>query len=108
MIDQSFSRGTLGCDFIIGGKGSQYQLVLNTMFHVEQPLENIPYKFLEDLQNRYSPIIESMVPVCMGHEYTRLAREYPAIATTQDYFDKLTYKGDEKYRIRRRRAEFQG
>jgi putative ABC transport system permease protein len=95
VIDQSFRRGALGCDFIIGGKGSQYQLVLNTVFHIERPLQNIPYKFLEDLQNKYTPVLESMVPVCMGHDY----KKYPAIATTQDYFDKLTYMGDEKYRF---------
>jgi putative ABC transport system permease protein len=102
VIDQSFRRGALGCDFIIGGKGSQYQLVLNTVFHIEKPLQNIPHKFLVDLQNRYSPIVESIVPVCMGHEYQKdsaSAAKYPVIATTQEYFDKLTYMGNEKYRI---------
>ena len=93
VIEQSFKRGTLGCNFIVGGKGSQYQLVLNTIFHVEQPLGNIPYKYLEELQNRYSPILENMVPICMGHDY----KTYPAIATTQDYFAKLTYKSGEKF-----------
>ena len=93
VIEQSFKRGTIGCNFIVGGKGSQYQLVLNTIFHVEQPLGNIPYKYMEELQNRYSPIIETMVPLCMGHDY----KTYPAIATTQDYFDKLTYKDGVKF-----------
>jgi putative ABC transport system permease protein len=93
VIDQSFKRGTIGCNFIIGSKGSQYQLVLNTIFHVEQPLGNIPYKYLEELQNRYSAIISHTVPICMGHDY----KTYPAIATTQDYFDKLTYKDGDKF-----------
>lgn len=93
VIQQSFTRGTIGCNFIIGGKGSQYQLVLNTIFHVEKPLDNIPYEYIEKIQNRYSKIIETMVPMCMGHDY----KTYPAIATTQDYFDKLTYKGGDKF-----------
>jgi putative ABC transport system permease protein len=94
VIEQSFMRGTIGCNFIVGGKGSQYQLVLNTIFHVEQPLGNIPYKYMEELQNKYpSQVIESMVPICMGHDY----KTYPAIATTQDYFDKLTYKDGQKF-----------
>jgi putative ABC transport system permease protein len=90
IIDQSFKRGTIGCNFIVGGKGSQYQLVLNTIFHVERPLGNIPYKYMEELQNRYSIAIDNMVPLCMGHDY----KTYPAIATSQDYFDKLTYRDD--------------
>jgi putative ABC transport system permease protein len=93
VIEQSFTRGTLGCNFIVGGKGSQYQLVLNSIFHVEKPLGNIPYKYIEELQNRYSMILETMVPMCMGHDY----KTYPAIATTQDYFDKLTYKSGDKF-----------
>jgi putative ABC transport system permease protein len=93
VIEQSFKRGTIGCNFIVGGKGSQYQLVLNTIFHVEQPLGNIPYKYMEELQNRYTPILQTLVPLCMGHDY----KTYPAIATTQDYFDKLTYKDGEKF-----------
>jgi putative ABC transport system permease protein len=93
IIEQSFTRGTLGCNFIVGAKGSQYQLVLNSIFHVEQPLGNIPYKYIEELQNRYSKILETTVPMCMGHDY----KTYPAIATTQDYFDKLTYKSGDKF-----------
>ncbi|MCC6125075.1 MAG: ABC transporter permease [Pirellulales bacterium] len=93
IIEQSFKRGTIGCNFIVGGKGSQYQLVLNTIFHVEQPLGNIPYQYMEELQNRYTPILQTMVPLCMGHDY----KTHPAIATTQDYFDKLTYKDGDKF-----------
>jgi putative ABC transport system permease protein len=93
VIEQSFMRGTIGCNYIVGGKGSQYQLVLNTIFHVERPLDNIPFKFQEELQNRYSAVIDFMVPLCMGHDY----KTYPAIATTQDYFDKLSYKDGEKF-----------
>jgi putative ABC transport system permease protein len=93
IIEQSFKRGTLGCNFIVGGKGSQYQLVLNTIFHVEQPLGNIPFKYMEELQNRYSPVIDCMVPLCMGHDF----KTYPAVATTQDYFEKLTFKDGERF-----------
>ena len=81
VIQQSFTRGTLGCNFIIGGKGSQYQLVLNTIFHVEQPLGNIPYKYLEDLQNRYSPIIETWCR-CAWDTITRRTRPSPRRRTT--------------------------
>jgi putative ABC transport system permease protein len=79
----------INCTYIVGScKGSQYQLVLNTIFHVEKPLDNVPIKFMEDLKDRYSSVIDATVPMCMGHDY----KTYPAIATTQDYFDKLTYK----------------
>ncbi len=100
VIEQSFKRGTIGCNYIVGHTGSQYQLVLNTIFHVEQPLGNIPYKYIEELENKYpSKIFNALVPICMGHDYRTKTGSYPAIATTQDYFDKLTYKDGEKFTI---------
>jgi putative ABC transport system permease protein len=48
---------------------------------------------MEDLKDRYSSVIEATVPMCMGHDY----KSYPAIATTQDYFEKLTYKDGVKF-----------
>jgi putative ABC transport system permease protein len=101
VISQSFRRGAQGYDLIIGAKGSQLQLVLNTVFHLSQPLENIPYSYYEEfLEGRFAPAVErdengrpKAIPVCTGHDY----KGYPAVATIPEYFEVLTYLEDKKY-----------
>jgi putative ABC transport system permease protein len=94
VISQSFRRGAQGYDLIVGAKGSPLQLVLNTVFHLSQPLENIPYSYYQEfLDGRFSPAVEAAIPVCTGHDY----KGYPAIATISEYFEKLTYLEDKKY-----------
>ena len=88
VINQSFRRGAQGYDLIVGAKGSQLQLVLNTVFHLGQPLENIPYSYYQEfVEGRFAPAVEAAIPICTGHDY----KGYPAVATIPEYFEKLTY-----------------
>ncbi|MBN2579049.1 MAG: ABC transporter permease [Pirellulales bacterium] len=113
VVSQTFKRGATGYDLIIGGKGgSKLDLVLNTVFHLGDPLHNIPYQYFEDLQqgnlsnevklsvplaersmgllqraDLVSKAVELAIPVCLGHDY----QGCPAVATTPDFFEKLTY-----------------
>jgi putative ABC transport system permease protein len=94
VINQSFRRGAQGYDLIIGAKGSPLQLVLNTVFHLSQPLENIPYSYYQEFtEGRFAPAVEAAIPVCTGHDF----KGYPAVATIPEYFEKLTYLEDKKY-----------
>jgi len=94
VINQSFRRGAQGYDLIVGAKGSQLQLVLNTVFHLGQPLENIPYSYYQEfIEGRFAPAVEAAIPICTGHDY----KGYPAVATIPEYFEKLTYLEDKKY-----------
>src|SRR3972149_6778334 len=94
VISQSFRRGAQGYDLIIGAKGSPLQLVLNTVFHLSQPLENIPYSYYQEfLEGRFAPAVETAIPVCPGHA----DKGDPAVATIPEYFEKLTYLEDKKY-----------
>jgi putative ABC transport system permease protein len=96
VINQSFRRGAQGYDLIIGAKGSPLQLVLNTVFHLSQPLENIPYSYYQEfIEGRFAPAVEAAIPICTGHDY----KGYPAVATIPEYFEKLTYLEDKKYRF---------
>ncbi len=91
-VDRSFNNQTLGYDVIVGAKGGQLQLVLNTVFHLSQPVENIPYwyykEFLPKSQRsdgqagRFSDYVERAVPICMGDYF----HEFRVVATTPDYF----------------------
>jgi putative ABC transport system permease protein len=96
VVDQSFKRGSQGYDLIVGAKGSSLTLVLSTVFHLNfnQPLENIPYSYYERFsEGSFVRAVKVAVPVCVGHDYKGM----PAIATTPDMFDRLTYMDDRKY-----------
>src|SRR5262245_60606634 len=46
VVSQSFkNNASLGYNMIVGAKGGEEQLVLNTVFYLSQPVENIPYTY---------------------------------------------------------------
>ena len=93
VIDKSFKRGAQGYDLIVGPKGSPLELVLNTVYHLGRPLGRIPYEYYEELEERIE--IELAIPVCMGGNY----KGFRVVGTTPDMFEKLEYRGGEKYRF---------
>ena len=53
VISQSFrNNASLGYNMIVGAKGGQEQLVLNTVFYLSKPVENIPYTFFLEFFKR--------------------------------------------------------
>ena len=96
VIDKSFKRGAQGYDLIVGPKGSPLELVLNTVYHLGRPLGRIPYEYyLELTEGRFRPEVELAIPVCMGGNY----KGFRVVGTTPEMFDKLEYRGGEKYRF---------
>ena len=71
VVDDSFNRNAnLGYDVIVGAKGGRLQLVLNTVYHLSTPVENIPYSLLKDF--REGPLkayAGKVVPYCLGDNY---------------------------------------
>ena len=45
VISTSFTKGAQGFDMIVGAKGGKLQLVLNTVYHLSTPVENIPWSY---------------------------------------------------------------
>lgn len=46
VVDESFrSNSSLGYDTIVGAKGGDLQLTLNTVYYLSQPVENLPFEF---------------------------------------------------------------
>jgi len=94
VLDHSFRRGAQGYNLIVGAKGDQLRLVLNTVFHLTEPVGNIPYSYYEEfVHGRFAAAVETAIPVCMGHDYLGL----PAVATVPDMFERLTYLEDQSY-----------
>jgi len=64
VIFNTFNQPATGYDLIVGAKGSPLQLVLNTIFHLGKPIENIPYTYYKELKQ--NPRIEAAIPVALG------------------------------------------
>src|SRR5262245_41957396 len=53
VVSQSFrNNSSLGYNMIVGAKGGQEQLTLNTVFYLSKPVENIPYTYYLEFLKR--------------------------------------------------------
>ena len=64
---------------VIGAKGSRLQLVLSSVFQIDNPTGNINYGFYTLLKR--NRMIKEMIPVSMGDSYKRKR----IVGTNQDY-----------------------
>ncbi len=98
VISRSFSDAAQGYHLIVGAKGGRLQLVLNTVFHLSQPIENIPWEYYKQfieytdengkkIRGKYASTVEVAVPYLLGDSY----QDFRVVGTTPDLFGKLTY-----------------
>src|SRR5687768_14356704 len=53
VISRSFhTNASLGYNLIVGAKGGREQLVLNTVYYLSSPVENIPYDYYLEFLNQ--------------------------------------------------------
>ena len=63
----AFSGGPVGFDAVLGARGSQLQLVLNTVFHLETSPGNIPWSLYEEV--RADDRVALAIPYAVGDNY---------------------------------------
>ena len=75
-----FGQSDYGFDTVIGVKGSRLQLVLNSVYHIDQSPGNLDYAFYEKLttQPTYRRLIKWAVPIAVGDSY----RNHRVVAST--------------------------
>lgn len=106
VVAESFkNNSSLGYNLIVGARGGSLQLVLNTVFYLSKPVENIPYSLYEDFlpaaeredgqHGKWADYVDRVVPVCLGDYY----QQYRVVGTTEKMFDHYVYDEDtgEKY-----------
>ncbi|HEY1599182.1 MAG TPA: ABC transporter permease [Pirellulales bacterium] len=99
VIRDSFTRGAGGYHLVVGKKGSQLQLVLNTVYHLQDPIENVPYSFYKEFVNtpghsgRFAPYVQVAIPYCLGDNY----EGFRVVGTVPALFDEFEYAGGKKY-----------
>jgi putative ABC transport system permease protein len=95
VIADSFQRNSgVGYDVIVGAKGSKLQLVLNTIYHLSTPVENIPYSVLHDLTHgQYKPYVAKALPYCLGDNY----EGHRVVASVAELLQDSEYASGRKY-----------
>jgi putative ABC transport system permease protein len=100
IVNKAFESGAgLGYNMIVGAKGSPLQLVLNSVYFVSKPIENISWAFYQEflpaaerpdgVDGTYAASTRTAVPICMGDYF----RGHRVVGTNSAFFDRLT-RGD--------------
>ena len=74
--EKALSRDAGLYDLVAGGKGSPLQLVLSSVYHLDSPTGNIPYKIYERL--RRDPRVLWAAPIGLGDNYFCLLYTSPS------------------------------
>ena len=82
---------------IVGAKGGSLQLVLNTVYHLSKPVENIPYWYYQEFlpaakrsdgkDGKFASATDKAIPVLMGDYFG----EYRVVATNTEMFGDFEY-----------------
>ncbi|MFM8378827.1 MAG: ABC transporter permease [Planctomycetia bacterium] len=100
IVNRAFESGSgLGYNMIVGAKGSPLQLVLNSVYFISKPIENVPWAFYQEflpaaqrpdgIDGTYAASTQTAVPICMGDYF----RSHRVVGTNAAFFDRLT-RGD--------------
>lgn len=83
---EAFTGGPAGFDAVLGARGSQLQLVMNTVFHLETSPGNIPWSLYETV--KADPRVKLAIPYATGDNYLG----YRIVGTTRDIFTDFQYQ----------------
>ena len=80
-IDKQLQDNLRGIDMVIGAKGSPLQLILSSIYHIDNPTGNISYKEVKKLTK--NSIVDLTIPLSYGDSYNG----FRIVGTTQEYID---------------------
>jgi putative ABC transport system permease protein len=90
---EAFTGGTIGFDAVLGARGSQLQLVLNTVFHLETSPGNIPWSMYKAIQSDSG--VELAIPYAVGDNY----EGFRIVGTTEEMFTTFEYQKGRKFQV---------
>jgi len=89
----AFAGGPVGYDAVLGARGSQLQLVLNAVFHLEASPGNIPWSLYEEVAR--DPRVELAVPYSTGDSY----RGFRVVGTTEAMFSQHEFRDGQGFEV---------
>lgn len=78
-LGDRFERDARGVDLVVGAKGSPLQLILSSIYQVDQPTGNIPLDSIDLL--RRDPGVARVVPLALGDNF----RGFRVVGTEDSY-----------------------
>lgn len=78
-VNRRFDRDLAGIDLVASGKGSPLQIILSSVFQIDQPTGNIPLSVLARLKRNM--LVKDAVPVSLGDNLAG----YRIVGTSPDY-----------------------
>lgn len=83
-IDEAFNQRSIAWDLIVGAKGSDLQLVMSSVYRIQPPIANLPYLYLEQLQQ--DKRVTAAIPLAFGDFTKPTDGSFPIVGTTNEYF----------------------
>ena len=78
-IEQQLQANLGGVDMVVGSKGSPLQLILSSIYHIDNPTGNIPYSEAIKIDN--NSLVDLTVPLSYGDSYNG----FRIVGTTHQY-----------------------
>jgi len=89
----AFTGGPVGFDAVLGARGSQLQLVLNSVFHLETSPGNIPWNLYTAMKKDRR--VALAVPYAVGDNY----KGFRIVGTSEEMFTKFEYQQGKKFEV---------
>lgn len=80
-IEQQLHNNLRGVDMVVGAKGSPLQLILSSIYHVDNPTGNIPYEEANAIAD--NRMVDFSIPLSYGDSYNG----YRILGTTHQYLE---------------------
>lgn len=85
-FEDKFKRDLKNTDVVVGAKGSPLQLVLSSIYHIDDPTGNIKLADAKKIMER--PLNEEVIPLAYGDSY----KGFRILGTTKAYINKYDAK----------------
>ena len=66
-VNQQVERNLKGIDMVVGAKDGPLQLILSSVYHIDNPTGNIPLKEAKKIEK--NPLVASSIPISLGDSY---------------------------------------
>jgi putative ABC transport system permease protein len=80
-FEEKFTKNISGIDMVVGAKGSPLQLILSSVYQVDNPTGNIPLNQVNALKK--NPLVKEVIPMSMGDNY----KGYRIVGTNESYLE---------------------
>ena len=89
---RAFTASDAGFDGVLGARGSQLQLVLNSVYHLDQSTGNLNWSQYQQIKSH--PSIKRVIPISVGDNYNgfRIVGTVPELFTEHEYSPGSRYK----------------